>query len=52
MTTKGYDPKSIKLPKSIKRMAANFIDPHKRGSFIKSYVKMFEEQSRSIRKKK
>lgn len=42
----AYDSKAIKLPKSIKRAASRFIDPHKRGEFIRSYVKIIESESR------
>jgi hypothetical protein len=41
----AYDPKSIKLSKQIKRSAAQIIDPHKRGEFIRSYVKILESES-------
>ena len=47
MTCRGYDPKAIKLPKSIKRVAANHANDHERGAFIKSWVRVFEEQMRS-----
>jgi hypothetical protein len=42
----AYDSKAVKIPKQIKRSAAKFIDPHKRGEFIKSYVKILESESR------
>lgn len=47
MTCKGYDPKAVKLPKSIKRMAANQPDDHERGAFIRSYVKILETELRA-----
>lgn len=50
MTCKGYDPKAVKIHKSIKRMAANHRDNHVRGAIIRSYVKILEEQSRSFKR--
>lgn len=46
MTCRGYDPKAVKVPKSIKRFAANEINAHKRGETIKSFVKIFESELR------
>mgnify|MGYP003333807489 FL=1 len=46
MTCRGYDPKAIKISKAIKRLAATYIDDHKRGEFIRSYVRFLEEESR------
>ena len=42
----AYDAKAIKLPKQIKRSAAAYTDPHQRGAFIRSYVKIIESESR------
>ena len=42
----GYDAKAIKLPKQVKRSAAQIPDPHQRGSFIRSYVRILEADSR------
>jgi hypothetical protein len=42
----GYDAKAIKLPKQIKRSAAQIPDPHQRGAFIRSYVRILEADSR------
>jgi hypothetical protein len=39
----AYDPRSIKLPKAIKRVAATELDAHKRGALIRSYVKILED---------
>lgn len=39
----GYDPKTVKIPKSVKRLAANVLDAHKRGAIIRSYVKILED---------
>lgn len=46
MTCKGYDPKAVKITKEIKRQAACYLDPHKRGAFIRSYVTIFETDAR------
>jgi hypothetical protein len=42
----GYDAKAVKVPKSIKR-TASYIDPHKRGAYIRSFVKILETAGRS-----
>jgi hypothetical protein len=34
----GYDPRATKVSKTVKRMAATILDPHKRRSIIKSYA--------------
>ena len=47
MTCRGYDPKAVKLSKTVKRMAANHPNDHERGAFIRSYVRILEEQSRT-----
>ena len=47
MTCRGYDAKAVKVPKSIKRFAANDIDAHKRGATIKSFVKILESELRT-----
>ena len=52
MTSRGYDPKTVKISKPIKTIAAGILDPHKRGAFIRSYVKILEEESRSRSGKK
>lgn len=41
----AYDPRAVKLPKSVKRLAANEIDSHKRGAIIRSYVQILESES-------
>jgi hypothetical protein len=46
MTCRGYDAKAVKLPKSVKRVANTFVDPHKRGAFIKSYVEVLKTELR------
>ncbi len=47
MTCRGYDPRAVKVPKSVKRVADRYVDNHQRGAFIRSYVQILEEQSRS-----
>ena len=42
MTCRGYDPKAVKVSKTVKRAAGTFIDRHERGAFIRSYVKVLE----------
>jgi hypothetical protein len=46
MTCRGYDAKAVKVPKSVKRAATAYKDAHQRGAFIKSFVKVLEEESR------
>jgi hypothetical protein len=46
MTCRGYDSKAVKVPKSVKRMASTLIDNHQRGAYIRSYVRVIQEQSR------
>lgn len=45
--------KNYRMPKSIKRMASNFIDPHKRGQFKRAMIQahLFEVSTRSSGKK-
>ena len=52
MTCRGYDSKAVKVPKSVKRMAATILDNHLRGAFIKDYVRMIEIQSRTNKRDK
>lgn len=52
MTCRGYDPKAVKLPKSIKRKAAHILDDHKRGAYIASFVKVLEADLRSNKRSK
>lgn len=40
----AYDPRAVKLPKSVKRLAANETDAHKRGAIIRGYVKILEDE--------
>ena len=50
MTCRGYDPKAVKLPKTIKRFAAYQTDSHERGDTLKSYTKIFESDLRSSKR--
>ena len=52
MTCRGYDPKAVKVPKSVKRRASTIADAHQRGAFIRSFVEILESQSRSAKKSK
>jgi hypothetical protein len=40
MTCRGYNPKTVKISKTVKRVASTIIDPHVRGEFIRSYVEV------------
>lgn len=42
MTCKGYDIKAVKVGKEVKRIASSYLDPHVRGSIIRSYVRVLE----------
>jgi hypothetical protein len=44
MTCKGYDPKAVKIKKSIKCLAASILDKHRRGQFIRDYVKIEQDK--------
>lgn len=46
MTCRGYDPKAVKVSKSVKRLASRYKDSHQRGAFIKDYVRILEDQVR------
>jgi hypothetical protein len=50
MTCRGYDPKAVKIGKSVKRLAANHMDAHKRGEFIRGYVRIAESELRISKK--
>ena len=50
MTCRGYDPKAVKIGKSVKRLAARILDDHKRGEFIRDYVRIAESQARGNKK--
>ena len=51
MTCRGYDAKAVKVGKTVKRMAAQYTDPHKRGAFIKSYARILEDAGRQRSRK-
>jgi len=42
----AYDPRAIKLPKQIKRSAVAYTDSHQRGAFIRSFVRLIENENR------
>ena len=50
MTCKGYDPKAVKIGKPVKRLASLIKDSHKRGEFIRDYVRIAEQQLRTGKK--
>lgn len=41
----AYDSKSVKVPKSVKCVAATIADKHARGHFIKLHVKNLESEA-------
>lgn len=47
----AYDSRAVKLPKTVKCVAATIMDKHARGAFIKMHVKNLETaaQSRNYR---
>lgn len=46
MTCRGYDPKAVKISKSVKRAASLILDNHTRGAFVRSYVVVAQDGSR------
>jgi hypothetical protein len=52
MTCRGYDPKAVKIGKDVKRAVAQIHDQHKRGAFIRSFVKIAQDGSRSSNRDK
>ena len=38
MTCRGYDPRAVKVPKSVKRLAATLTNNEQRRALIKSYA--------------
>jgi hypothetical protein len=52
MTCKGYDPKTVKIGKDVKRQAATILDAHRRGEFIRDYVRIAQENLRSGKRPK
>ena len=51
MSCRGYDPKAVKVSKTVKRAAALIGDAHKRGAFIRSFVVIEQSNSRSPSRK-
>jgi hypothetical protein len=51
MTCRGYDPKAVKVPKSVKALYA-IADKNKRSALIKSHVKILESELRTAGGKK
>ena len=47
MTCRGYDPKAVKISKSVKRAAAQLQDNHQRGAFMRSFVVIAQDEGRS-----
>ena len=46
MTCRGYDSKAVKLSKAVKRRASTILNDHARGAFIRSFVKIAEDEAR------
>jgi len=46
MTCRGYDPKAVKVPKSVKALYS-VPDHHERRALIKSYVRMLESENKN-----
>ena len=51
MSCRGYDPKAVKVSKTVKRAAALISDAHVRGAFIRSFVVIEQSNSRSASRK-
>lgn len=51
MTCRGYDPKTVKVSKTVKRMAATIQNAHLRGAYIRDYVTAIRQQARSAKVK-
>ena len=49
---KGYDPKAVLIPKSVKTLAATYTDKHQRSAFIRSYVRILESEQHQRSNKK
>jgi len=47
MTCKGYDVKAVKVPKQVKRSSIAYLDAHVRGAFVRSFVKILENDMRT-----
>lgn len=42
----GYDSRAVKIGKPVKTLAATIMDKNQRGAFIRSYVKIAEDDAR------
>ena len=51
MTCRGYDAKAVKVGKLVKISAATIRDPHQRGEFIRSFVKIAQSELRTSGRK-
>jgi hypothetical protein len=52
MTCRGYDPKAVKIPKSVKRQAATILDNHQRGAFVRDFVRIAQGELRGSKRSK
>jgi len=54
MTCRGYDSRAVKIGKPVKTLACTILDNHRRGAFIRSYVKVVRDnaQQRDTRREK
>jgi hypothetical protein len=46
MTCRGYDPKAVKIGSLVKMASATIKDKHTRGAFLRSFVKIAEDDAR------
>jgi len=51
MTCRGYDSKAVKIGKLVKIASATILDTHKRGEFIRGFVKVAQSELRSTGRK-
>ncbi len=51
MTCRGYDSRSVKVPKRVKVLAATEPNPIRRNAIIRSYVRVLESDLRNSKKK-
>ena len=51
MTCRGYDPKAVKVSKTVKRAASKIMDAHARGAFIRSFAEIERSNSRAASRK-
>jgi hypothetical protein len=50
MSCRGYDPKAVKISKTVKRASSRILDSHARGAFIRSFVEIAKTELRGARK--